>query len=73
MGLLVGDEDTWSLVVSRRWRVDLLGKEGKRDGEVGWREWWLTVAIVEVVGGDRRGVLVMFVDVTILECCVIRL
>lgn len=55
VGLLVG-EDTWSLVVGRR-----LGLKGKWEGvEEGWREWWLTAAmVVVVVGGDRRGVQAM--------------
>lgn len=49
VGLLVGEEDTWSFVVSLRVRVGLVWK-------IGWSVWWWTVATVVVLGGDRSGV-----------------
>jgi hypothetical protein len=63
VGLLVGEDDTWSLVVSLRLRVGLV-----KIGKMGWRVWWwwLMVVIVVVVGGDKRGVELQAI-------CVIRL
>lgn len=51
VGLFVGEDDTWSFVVSRRLELGFLV------GKIGWRSvWWLMVATVAVVGGDKRGV-----------------
>lgn len=53
VGLFVGEDETWSFVVSLRLWVEV-GLMRKR----GWRVWlwWLMVEMVVVVGGDKRGV-----------------